>query len=244
MGDGGAKGESDAARVASVASTAEALEELGYACAFASDGLIESGMPKLDEVGLAKVVGMMGRTAQGLERAKGESALMSLAKSAGIAPPSAEALQATAWNADVMADAIRAAYEDLDWDEAMKKLDQPEFGCPSAFSLQVMCDVYSRATGKSFPAKTLCAAPWGKNQTGQIEALRQLLGAPTETCDWGDLKHIDVEGASAGPWACLDLMSTLCSLSETGHRDATRGRSSRRGTLARDGVHHARAGVQ
>ena len=225
MGDGGAKGESDAARVASVASTAEALEELGYACAFRSDGLIEilGKLPKLDEVGLAKVVGMMGRTAQGLERAKGESALMSLAKSAGIAPPSAEALQATAWNADVMADAIRAAYEDLNWDEAMKKLDQPEFGCPSALSLQVMCDVYSRATGKSFPAKTLCAAPWGKNQTGQIEALRQLLGAPTETCDWGDLKHIDVEGASAGPWACLDLMSTLCSLSETGHRDATRG---------------------
>ena len=36
MGDGGAKGESDAARLASVASTAEALEELGYACAFAS----------------------------------------------------------------------------------------------------------------------------------------------------------------------------------------------------------------
>ena len=41
MGDGGAKGESDAARVTSVASTAEALEELGYACAFRSDGLIE-----------------------------------------------------------------------------------------------------------------------------------------------------------------------------------------------------------
>ena len=58
MGDGGAKGESDAARVTSVASTAEALEELGYACAFRSDGLIEilGKLPKLDEVGLAKVV--------------------------------------------------------------------------------------------------------------------------------------------------------------------------------------------
>ena len=98
------------------------------------DGLIEilGKLPKLDEVGLAKVVGMMGRTAQGLERAKGESALTSLAKSAGIAPPSAEALQMTAWNAGVVADAICAAYKDLNWDEAMKKLDQPEFGCPSA----------------------------------------------------------------------------------------------------------------
>ena len=64
MGDGSSKGDANAARLASVASTAEALEELGYACAHAKDGLIEilGKLPKLDEVGLAKMVGMMART--------------------------------------------------------------------------------------------------------------------------------------------------------------------------------------
>lgn len=225
MGDGSSKGDANAARLASVASTAEALEELGYACAHAKDGLIEilGKLPKLDEVGLAKMVGMMARTHTGLESAKGESNLTALARRAGIAPPTPEALRLTTWNVGVVVDAVSACYKDLNWESAMEKLDQPEFGCPDARSFQLMCEMYSMATGKNFPARTLCAAPWGKNQTGQIEALRQLLSASKETCDWDKLKHIDVEGTVAGPWACLDLMSTLCSLSETGHRDAARG---------------------
>ena len=226
MGDGSSKGDVDAQRLASVASTAEAMEELGYACAHAKDSLIEilGKLPKLDDVGLAKVVGMIARTSSGkLETSRGEAALVSLAKSAGIAAPSAEALRLTTWNGDVVVDAVNATYKDLNWENAMEKLDQPEFGCPDASSFQLICDMYSRATGKSFPAKALCAAPWGKNQAGQIEALRQLLGSPQESCDWGSLKHVDVEGTLAGPWGCLDLMSTLCSLSETGHRDAARG---------------------
>ena len=105
----------------------------------------------------------------------------------------------------------------------MDRLDQPEFGCPDARSFQLLCDMYSRATGKNFPAKALCASPWAKNQEGQIAALRQLAAANREVCDWGNLRHIDVEGTQQGAWACLDLMATLCSLSETGHRDVARG---------------------
>ena len=209
MGDGSSKGDVDAQRLASVASTAEAMEELGYACAHAKDSLIEilGKLPKLDDAGLAKVVGMIARTSSGkLETSSGEAALVSLAKSAGIAAPSAEALRLTTWNGDVVVDAVNATYKDLNWENAMEKLDQPEFGCPDASSFQLICDMYSRATGKSFPAKALCAAPWGKNQAGQIEALRQLLGSPQESCDWGSLKHVDVEGTLAGPWGCLDLM--------------------------------------
>jgi len=224
MGDGGGKA-GDGARFASVASTAEALEELGYGASHARDGLIEilGKLPKLDDAGLAKVVGMVARTHAGLESAKGESALAALAKSAGISPPSADALRLTTWNADVVVDAVNATYKDLNWEKAVEKLDQPEFGCPSEGSLRVMCAMYARATGKSFPAKALCATPWVKNQSGQIEALRQLLGSPKEACDWRDLRHIDVDGTTSGPWACVDLISTLATLSETGYRDAARG---------------------
>ena len=225
MGDGSSKGDVNAMRLASVASTAEALEELGYACAFAKDGLVEilGKLPKLDDVGLAKVIGMIARTHTGLESGTGERNLVALAKSAGIAVPSAEALRSSTWNVDVVVDAVSQCYKDLSWESALDRLDQPEFGCPDARSFQLLCDMYSRATGKSFPAKALCASPWAKNQEGQIAALRQLAAANREACDWGNLRHIDVEGTQPGAWACLDLMATLCSLSETGHRDVARG---------------------
>lgn len=225
MGDGGGKSAFDGARGMSGASTAEALEELGYAASYAKDGLVEilGKLPRLDDVGLAKVLGMVCRTTAGLDQANGGSAMASLAKAAGIAAPSAEALRMTTWNGDAVVDAVNAAYKELNWDNAMENLDQPEFGCPTEASFRVLCGMYSRATGKSFPAKALCAAPWGKNQSGQIQALRQLLGSPREQCDWADLKHVDVEGTTVGPWACVELMATLGALSEKGHRDAARG---------------------
>jgi CCR4-NOT transcription complex subunit 1 len=222
MGDGSSKGPGDAVyatRLASVASTAEALEELGYACAFTRESLVEilGKLPKLDDIGLAKVIGMIARTHTGLDSGKGGDNLVALAKSAGIAAPSAEALQTSTWNVSVVVDAVSQCYKDLNWESALERLDQPEFGCPDARAFEIMCEMYSKATGKSFPARALCAAPWGKNQEGQIEALRQLAAARREACDWNNLRHIDVEGTQqGGAWACLDLMSTLCSLSETG----------------------------
>lgn len=73
----------------------EVMEEFGYVCVYVKDLLIEilGKLLKLDDAGLAKVVGMIVRMSFGkLEMLRGEVVLVLLVKSVGIVVLSVEVL--------------------------------------------------------------------------------------------------------------------------------------------------------
>lgn len=220
------------ARLNSSASHGKVVEELGYTCTGSKAHLKEvlSLLPTLDETSAAQLVAMMARTHSGLE--DNSASYSSLISALGGGQHSVPEVPPSTWSYEVAVDAIREVVPQINWVEAMRRLDQPDFMLPDQQSFLFLLQLFHKATQEPFPIEAICGDVW-KNEQGQLSFLRHAVSAPPEVFSWTNSKHkqapLDGLHANKSPygtvnqcWLSLDLLQSLIMLAERGHFSVVR----------------------
>ena len=125
------------AHLAAAGNLADVVDELGFAAAASKDVFrtVLGLLPRLDEAGLAQLLGRLTRTHVRTDEA-GEAYAALQAALGGALPPAPEATL-HGWNAEAIADAVTEAQPELDWSAAAGLLDYADFFVPDARSFEI-----------------------------------------------------------------------------------------------------------
>ena len=213
------------AHLAAAGNLADVVDELGFAAAASKDVFLTvlGLLPRLDEAGLAQLLGRLTRSHARTEEA-GEAYAALQAALGGALPPAPE-VALLGWNAEAIADALTEAQPELDWTATANLLDHANFVVPDARSFALLCRLYTRATREPFPLAAIIGGAW-TNTGGQVSLLSQAVSAAPDVFSWTHAPRrialpegVTLSKAAAaclanGAWLCIDLHSTLAALAD------------------------------
>jgi CCR4-NOT transcription complex subunit 1 len=131
---------------------------------------------------------------------------------------------ATAWNVNVVMDAIKAAAPSISWPRVAEALDYDGFSVPDAAGFAILMGAWRRATSEPFPLTAIAGRLW-TNTAGQLSLLQQAVAAPPDLLSWerSPKKIQPLEGLGQGKsplgtpnqaWASLDLLAVLAQMAD------------------------------
>lgn len=151
---------------------AQVMQDLGYHCCQDETHLkvlLRQFGKQLEESKIARILGMMCNTHQGLEEGislalyDNSQALIDTGATASSPKP-------TTWNLEVFVNAVNSMAPKINWTDVMHNLDYAEFSVADLKGFQLLLDVHKRATSQAFPTHVLLSR-WS-NVSAQINLLR------------------------------------------------------------------------
>ena len=207
---------------ASGAEVSELLEDLGYSSTANAKCLVEvfGQFGVIDALCVAHIVGMMARTATGLDDSLSLYGAFSTAVSgkyleydakfdADKDDASVKAL--TEWNLTSLIDALKEVSPTLSWTDVFSKLDTPDLQLPGPASLTLITSLHRRTINTPLPV-TYLLGPW-RNVDAQLQAAALMLSSA-------------VRGSSDLDWSAGERVSARIPAGSVTKPSCSRGRAS------------------
>ena len=164
------------------------MRELGYSCTASADAFraLLSQFRNMDEQAVAGVLGLLAATHKGLEPdglGLADTMRAILSSNSSSAAAASASSSASAWNVNVVMDAIKSAAPNLSWIRVAESLDYEGFSVPDAAGFSILMTAWRRATSEPFPLSAIAGRLW-HNTAGQLSLLQQAVAAPPDLLSW------------------------------------------------------------
>eukprot|EP01119_Soliformovum_irregulare_P023182 TRINITY_DN8072_c0_g1_i1.p1 TRINITY_DN8072_c0_g1~~TRINITY_DN8072_c0_g1_i1.p1 ORF type:complete len:2236 (-),score=833.72 TRINITY_DN8072_c0_g1_i1:325-7032(-) len=197
------------------------MEDIGYSCCESPSTLKDllAQFPPLNELDVARIIGMMARTHAGLD-ASPQPLFVDFPPKQSNSDRGESNLKT--WNINIFSDVIKEMYPRLNWPTVIQNLDHPNFFVSDPKGLATVTVVYKKVTKEPFPLEHLFSQ-W-KNTAGQLSFLKVAVSAPPDVLNFApSTNRVDIEGIPGGKtggnvnqaWMSVSLIETLLRLAET-----------------------------
>ncbi|XP_064610278.1 CCR4-NOT transcription complex subunit 1-like isoform X2 [Liolophura sinensis] len=210
-------------------SYADMILEAGYGCTATVEEcrntLMQFGVRELTPAAVARVLGMMARSHQGLNENVSLQSLNSSALGGGIwgdTKEKADTVGVNTWNVEVFVQVVQDLAPHLNWRDVVSELDHASFFVDSKRGLSIIVRGLIKGLTEVFPVE-LIYRQW-KNTEGQLSFIVQSIRNPDIFCLADYPCHtvvIDIlktppddDKREVAIWKSLDLVEALLRLSE------------------------------
>eukprot|EP00602_Paraphysomonas_sp_CaronLab_P009030 CAMPEP_0185024952 /NCGR_PEP_ID=MMETSP1103-20130426/8098_1 /TAXON_ID=36769 /ORGANISM="Paraphysomonas bandaiensis, Strain Caron Lab Isolate" /LENGTH=2202 /DNA_ID=CAMNT_0027558051 /DNA_START=281 /DNA_END=6889 /DNA_ORIENTATION=- len=221
--------QEDAASSEQGGDLARALRDIGYQCSASSDTfrktLSEFGVSRLEERHVADIL-LLVVPRDGMKRDgdhTAESALLyALLQDSPV--PTGDGGELQWWNLEVVVAVLSENARHMKWAAVVRHMDvSSALFPPSESEFVLLVKLFSRISGRPFPASGLMGAVW-ENRTAQLAFIVLACGTSRNLVDFSDmnpgahrLESQEVPTPHNGSWMCVHVYSTLLAIAARGN---------------------------
>ncbi|XP_048577201.1 CCR4-NOT transcription complex subunit 1 isoform X2 [Nematostella vectensis] len=207
------------------------MQEIGYVCCSSAsecrETLQQFGIHDITAAAIARVIGMMVKTAVGLGQ---HIPLQNLNSSAAALDAKPDDDGEASWGVEIFIQVLKERIPMMSWQQVLLELDYPGFKVTSVEGLKLLMAACQLGLQEAFPMELLYRN-WS-NTEGQLSWISMALHNPDVLCFADFPSHqvsVDIlkalpedESKEINIWKSLNLIETLLRLGEAGHYDAVK----------------------